>query len=447
MLNLAPHGPPASADGRNLNDVLSAAAQAAPKHSTLLHRRSGRREVVPLRTLQDEVRTIAAGIAAASVQPGDRVAVLAQPSAWSLVATLACWHAGAVVVPLSPTDPASLIDQALTDSGAVAVFTDPASGGIAEQLAGRQPNVRAWWSLTESELDQLASLGTVVGSDDLGARTASAEAGSPASIVYATARDGNLRGSVLSHAAICSAAEQIESFAETLRPTAPVLIALPPSNPLSYAVALALLARQVPFAYAPPESGGTGVLAALADWSAGALATDAHTWADTLQEAEDADPQPQQPWVLDAAATLTRHMLPDRPAPARRLPPQLADRLSVLLVSGTVLSAEQRRRLRSAEVTLQQAVGSARTCGLTAFGNVTEDGWVGPPMPGVEVRCDSGELLLRAPHVSSGFFNDWAATAADHTADGWLRTGEFAECDGDGSLRFQIDLTDPAPAD
>ena len=56
----------------------------------------------------------------------------------------------------------------------------------------------------------------------------------------------------------------------------------------------------------------------------------------------------------------------------------------------------------------------------------------GAPAPGVEVRLGPGyELLVRAPQVMRGYWNDPVATAAAIT-DGWLHTGDVARIDTDG---------------
>ncbi len=43
-----------------------------------------------------------------------------------------------------------------------------------------------------------------------------------------------------------------------------------------------------------------------------------------------------------------------------------------------------------------------------------------------------GELWLRGPHVSKGYWNDPAATAACFDPDGWFHTGDIARCDAEG---------------
>ncbi len=59
-------------------------------------------------------------------------------------------------------------------------------------------------------------------------------------------------------------------------------------------------------------------------------------------------------------------------------------------------------------------------------------GSIGKLLPGVEARIeDDGELMLRGAALFSGYYNDPEATAAV-LRDGWLATGDIAECDSDG---------------
>jgi acyl-CoA synthetase (AMP-forming)/AMP-acid ligase II len=61
-------------------------------------------------------------------------------------------------------------------------------------------------------------------------------------------------------------------------------------------------------------------------------------------------------------------------------------------------------------------------------------GSCGVPSPGAEARLDEhGELWTRGPMHFDGYFDDPDATAAAFT-DGWFRTGDVAEVDGDGYL-------------
>lgn len=59
-------------------------------------------------------------------------------------------------------------------------------------------------------------------------------------------------------------------------------------------------------------------------------------------------------------------------------------------------------------------------------------GSIGKLLPGVEARIEEdGELMLRGSMLFDGYYKDPAATAAV-MRDGWLATGDIAECDAEG---------------
>jgi long-chain acyl-CoA synthetase len=58
----------------------------------------------------------------------------------------------------------------------------------------------------------------------------------------------------------------------------------------------------------------------------------------------------------------------------------------------------------------------------------------GRPFPWVELKIVDGEVWLRGPNVTPGYFNRQEETAAALTADGWLKTGDGGHLDSDGYL-------------
>lgn len=64
-------------------------------------------------------------------------------------------------------------------------------------------------------------------------------------------------------------------------------------------------------------------------------------------------------------------------------------------------------------------------------------GSVGQPLPGVEHRLDEdGELLARGGNITAGYYRRPEETAATYLDDGWLRTGDLGEIDGEDYLRI-----------
>lgn len=62
-------------------------------------------------------------------------------------------------------------------------------------------------------------------------------------------------------------------------------------------------------------------------------------------------------------------------------------------------------------------------------------GTVGRPLPGIDVKISAeGEILVKAPTVTPGYFRNPEANAAAFTADGYFRTGDAGYITGDGSI-------------
>ena len=74
---------------------------------------------------------------------------------------------------------------------------------------------------------------------------------------------------------------------------------------------------------------------------------------------------------------------------------------------------------------------------------VRKTGCAGKPYAFVEVRLsDESELQVRGPNVFPGYWRNEEATRAVFTDDGWLRTGDVAECDDEGFYRIKGRLKD-----
>ena len=91
-------------------------------------------------------------------------------------------------------------------------------------------------------------------------------------------------------------------------------------------------------------------------------------------------------------------------------------------------------------ITMRQGYGMTEA-GVNCFTMTSDDaqrkaGSIGRPMMFTEVRIagdgDVGEMLIRGPHVSKGYWNNEAATRDAYDADGWLHTGDLARCDAEG---------------
>lgn len=121
-----------------------------------------------------------------------------------------------------------------------------------------------------------------------------------------------------------------------------------------------------------------------------------------------------------------------------------------LNVGGAPIPAEQVEVFRRQGAQIYMAVGMTECTVVSALAPekvTTKPGSVGTPLSLVDYRLvapDSGEvvdgpetvgeLCLRGPSVTSGYWNNPAATAAAFDAEGWYHTGDLARFDHDGDL-------------
>lgn len=126
-------------------------------------------------------------------------------------------------------------------------------------------------------------------------------------------------------------------------------------------------------------------------------------------------------------------------------------RLRIALSGGAAISRETQEFLDLALVTLLQGYGMTESSAMCAI--VTPDfhgayGTVGVPVPSIEVKLKDvpdagyfstnnppqGEVLIRGPAVTKGYFKRDETTKETIDSDGWLMTGDVGQWNADGTL-------------
>jgi len=94
--------------------------------------------------------------------------------------------------------------------------------------------------------------------------------------------------------------------------------------------------------------------------------------------------------------------------------------------------------------------GMSETCAIGTNNPVTQkvfSGNIGLPLPGIDIAIkdeeghtlplgSSGEICIRGPNVTPGYFNQAAENAKTFTADGFMRTGDIGIMDEQGFTRI-----------
>jgi long-chain acyl-CoA synthetase len=392
------------------------------------------------------VTGIAKGLMAEGVQPGDRIALRSRTRhEWTLV-DYAIWWAGAVTVPLYETSTAEHVAWVVEDSGArhaVAEFGDVDLG------------VPTWTIETsDADLDALIAAGAAVGDDELEARRATVRAADIATIIYTSGTTGTPKGCPLTHANLRA---EIDGAVGTLpeiftAEDAATLLFLPLAHVFARVIQIGAINAGVRLGLTSDVSQlperletfkPTFILTvprvmerffnlasqqAYADNRGGFFDRAVQTAIAYSRALDRGKPGP---------ALRTRHAVYDRTV-YRKLREVFGGQVAWAIVGGAPLGERLAHFYRGIGMPVLEGYGLTETSAAITVNTPEENriGTVGKPIPGTEVRLDTGgELQVRGPQVFSGYWNDPSATEAC-LHDGWFSTGDLADIDDDGFVRI-----------
>jgi long-chain acyl-CoA synthetase len=395
------------------------------------------------------VAATAAGLIAAGIRPGDRIAIMSAPSLDWVVCDFAIWASGAVTVPVYETSSVQQIGWVLADSGAVAVFADNGQRAGAIRQA-RVASVEAVWQLDAGCLDALAEGGRGVTAGEIAGRRAAVTAGTLATIVYTSGTTGRPKGCMISHGNLTEAVRAITSVPgvrdRVLAGEASSLFFLPLSHILARVVALCLVhaGKRAGYLADPGE-----LPAELAVFRPTILLTVPRVLEKVAAAArQQAEAEGHSRLFAAAEATAIAYSRAGRRAGIglrlrhsvfgrlvyARLRQALGGQAAWVISGGAPLSEDLGHFLRGAGMTVMEGWGLTETVGPVTMNppGCQRIGSVGLPLPGCAVRTGPGsEMEVQAPVVFQGYWQDPQATS--EAFDGrWLRTGDLGRVEDNG---------------
>jgi fatty-acyl-CoA synthase len=335
----------------------------------------------------------------AGVRPGDRIA-LAAPNGWRYaVAYYGVQLAGAVAVLVNTRFAPPEIEYVLADSGASFAVVD-------KELAARVPRVCPHW-----DIDELTAPGPSADATELPGLSA---AGSDvANILYTSGTTGRPKGAMQTHGNLVFNAGTVSSVFGVTERDRTLVVA-----PLFHA---------------------TGIVSQLVGFGAHGAA---RVFQPRFRAADMREALIGHRITFFAGVTaMIQLMLADPAFDAADLP-----ELRTVCFGGAPVA----EAFLSDAVKCLPGVTFANVWGLTEATSIVtcalgrewlDRPWtVGRPAPGVEVTVDGdpgtvGELWVRGPAVTAGYWNRPEATAETFGADGWLRTGDVGRIDADGYVQ------------
>jgi long-chain acyl-CoA synthetase len=116
------------------------------------------------------------------------------------------------------------------------------------------------------------------------------------------------------------------------------------------------------------------------------------------------------------------------------------ERVRFLSSGGAPIGLELLEFFYAMDLLILEAWGLTETAAPATLNRIDDFkfGTVGKAIPGVEVRVapEDGELLVRGAGVFKGYYKDEAATKAAFDEQGYFRTGDIGEIDGEGFVKI-----------
>ncbi len=399
------------------------------------------------------VREIALGLIDLGVEPGERVCILADTSPEWTYACFAVSAAGAVVVPIYPTNSPKECEWVAGNSGAVvAICENAAQIAKLEQVRERLPDLRQviGFADTELTLEELRERGRAGDAAELERRAGAARLEDPCVIIYTSGTTGPPKGCVLTHLNCASLGPMIHElefigddevsylflplahvFAQTVQvgsfevgativyfggDTKAVIPELTETHPTYFPSVPRIFEKLYTLVTSQGEPGQIE----------GAVKLGLRVR--ELEEAGEEVPEDVRAAYEEADEALFSKVRAIFGGQVRRA------------VSGAApIAPEILSFFLAAGVPVLEGYGLTETNGVGTVNRLDAHrvGTVGQPMPGVEIRiADDGEVLMRGPNVFREYWGNPDATAEAKDEDGWFHTGDLGSLDEDGYLRI-----------
>jgi len=431
---------------RTLVDMIAESARQRPGHPALLFQGG----VMSYGRLDELSTSLANSLIGLGVKAGDRVALVLPNCPQFILALLGIWKAGAMVVPLNPLYTVRELEHALVESGAETVIVlspfyskvkdvqphTKLRNVIATNIKEHLPPVKRilFTMLKEKKDGHRVSLGSrdiwlpdLQRNKSLKQQYPGAKPADPAVLLFSGGTTGVPKAAIGTHHALFIAGTQIHAWFRNLLIDWDDTIML--NMPLFHAYGL------------------IGVLATgLVGHNKLALIPNPRDLDDLLKTIESV-----RPAFLPGVPTLFNALLNHS-----RVKSGQVDLTSLkLCISGaSSLMAETKQRFEGITggriVEAYAMTESMLGATVSPVFGMYKPGSIGIPLPDVEIRItdietgredlglkEVGEILLRAPQIMQGYWNNPEETA-NILRDGWLYTGDIGYQDEDGYV-FIVD--------
>jgi len=444
--------------GANLTDVVHRNGEQTPELVSFSRKVDGRWQDVTARHFLDEVAAVARGLVAAGINAGDRVGIMSHTRyEWSLL-DFAVWEAGAIVIPVYETSSAEQIAWILSDSGAVAVFTETTEmTALVESVRDQAPALTQVWQIEHSTeepagaLAVLATGGADVAEEALTERRGTLNRDSVATIIYTSGTTGRPKGCVLTHANLLAECGNVVLYLSSVfKPGASTLLFIPMAHVFARVIHVGAIYSGVKLGH---SSDTANIVAEFGDFKPTFILSVPRVFEKVYNASSQRAQADGKGKIFDAAAATAvaysraqdagkvpvglnlKHKVFDRLVYAK-LRAALGGQATHAISGGAPLGERLIHFFRGIGLFISEGYGLTETtaaCSVNPYPGA-KAGTVGPPVPGTSVKiADDGEILVKGGEVFGGYWNNEAATK-EAIVDGWFHTGDLGSLDEQGFL-------------
>ncbi len=446
---------------RSVLDFVLEHVERRPNKTAALVKQDGRYGPVTWKQMWTQSLDVARALVGLGIQAEDRVSIISHTRLEWVVNDLGILGAGAVTVPIYPSNLAEECKYVVTNSGARAVFCENADqvekflahkdelGDVIAliQMDGDKQTDDPWVLSFTEFLDR----GNAIDEASVTERREGLTRDSVLTIIYTSGTTGLPKGVVLTHGNMMYEAEGVNEI-DFVRPEDVHLLFLPLAHVFAKVLEVAWLALGHQLAFA--ESMQTirqNMAEVRPTLMCGVPRVFEKFYAAVVEKATAADGPRKQMFLAALELSQKNGEAEERGetlglvdslkfAVLRRLVftkigegimEILGGRMRVMMSGGAPLSKKIAWFFRDAGILIVEGYGmtesSAGTCVNLPHRN--QIGTVGPALPGTKLEiAEDGEILIQGPGVMREYWNNPEATA-ETLIDGWLHTGDIGEID------------------
>ncbi|MBV9424568.1 MAG: long-chain fatty acid--CoA ligase [Solirubrobacterales bacterium] len=407
-----------------------------------------------------QIDEIALGLIELGIEPGDRICLLADTRLEWMLASYAISAAGAVVVPVYPTNSPLECRWVAGDSGARAIVCENGlQRAKIEQVRDELPELAHVIGIEpgggETTLEELRSRGREGDRAELSARQDRVDPGEAYTIIYTSGTTGPPKGVVLTHANAMSVGEIVEKL-QIVEPGEVTYLYLPLAHVFALITQLAITDQGATIVYFGRNT--KQILPEIAEThptyvpSVPRIFEKLYAVATGMVERAGEEDRKRFRQAIEVGMQVRMLRREGKPVPPEleqafeRADGEIFQRVRQLFggqlrfaISGAApIAPEILRFFYASGVPVLEGWGMTESMGIGTVGTLEhfKFGTVGRAVPGVEVQIASdGEILMRGPHIFREYWRNPEATA-ETLVDGWLHTGDLGELDEEGYLRI-----------